>query len=92
MRELFDSARQARARLACAAAALSASLAVTVSLLLLFHQASPSRWLQPTPELMELLASCQDMPTRGSRLDCTKGVVTAYGQRHERDVRLAQRR
>jgi hypothetical protein len=80
------------ARIACAGAALAVTGILTASLLGLFHQASPSRWLAPTPELMELAATCQALPGRGDRLHCTRTIVAAYRERLGRELLLADGR
>lgn len=81
-----------RARLACAGAALTVTGVLTASLLGLFHQASPTRWLAPTPELMELAATCQALPGRGERLRCTRAVVATVRDRLGRETLLADGR
>lgn len=79
-----------RARLAACGLGLAAGGSLMAAVLGLFHLASPTRWLQPTPELMELAASCQELPDRAGRLRCTQAVVAAYRERHMRELRLAQ--
>lgn len=77
-------------RAAAAACAFAATGLVVTTMLGLFHQASPKHWLAPTPELMELAAACQALPGREPRLDCTRAVIAAYGERLARARVLAQ--
>jgi len=90
MHESFLPRPTPRARLAATGLALAAGGSLMAALFGLFHLASPTRWLEPTPELMELAASCQELPDRAGRLRCTQAVVAAYRDRHSRELHLAQ--
>ena len=81
-----------RARLLCGAGALATTGALVAALLGLFHQASPTRWLEPTDELLALTESCQSLAGRAERLACTQAVVAAYRDRVTRGVMLAEGR
>lgn len=81
-----------RARLLCAAGSLVVTGLLMAALLGLFHQASPTHWLHPTPELLELATACQALPGRAERLQCTRAVVAAHHERLGRDVVVAHTR
>ncbi len=65
------------ARLACAAGSMVATGFIVAALLGAFHGQSPSQWLRPSPELMEMAGLCQDLPGRAERTGCLKRVVAA---------------
>lgn len=81
-----------RARLLCGVGALATTGTLVAALLGLFHQASPTRWLEPTDELLALTESCQSLAGRTERLGCTQAVVAAYRDRVTRGVMLADGR
>ena len=79
-------------RAVCAAGSLAVTGVLMAALLGLFHQASPTRWLQATPELMELAAACRRLPGRADRLQCTRAVVAAHHDSLRRGVVVADTR
>ncbi|MBI3156365.1 MAG: hypothetical protein HYZ20_13280 [Burkholderiales bacterium] len=81
-----------RARLLCGVGALATTGTLVAALLGLFHQASPTRWFEPTEELLALSESCQALAGRAERFACTQTVVAAYRDRVTRGVMLADGR
>ena len=72
-------------------AAVAASLGSFAVLLAGFDDASPRRWLLPTPVVQEMLAQCSSFSERAQRDACSKQVVTALLEHQRREVLLARR-
>ena len=81
-----------QSRWTCAGAAAVATFVIAATMLGLFHDASPSRWLQPTPDLLAQAEACHEMAERAARIQCVQAVVAAYGKRQHDVQRLAQAR
>ena len=77
-------------RLACAVGAMVATGFIVATLLGAVHGSSPSQWLRPSPELMEMAALCQDLPGRAERVGCTQRIVAARLAREKQPTTLAQ--
>ena len=78
-------------RIVVAAATALFSLGSFALVLAGFDKASPSRWLTPTPEVMEMVSLCDTAPDRGTREACMRQIVTALLERQHREVLLAKR-
>ena len=79
-------------RAACALAAVAVSLSSFALLLGAFEQRSPARWLQPTPQVMELVARCDTLEARALREQCKVDGVAALAQPpRASEVRFAAR-
>ncbi len=91
MREPVFSPPGTLPRVALVSAAVVTSLGSFALLLRAFDQASPSRWLVPTPELVQLVSTCDAFPDRSARDACARQVVAALLERQQRELLLAQR-
>lgn len=74
-----------------ALAAAIASFASFSILLAAFDDASPRRWLLPTPAVQEMVAQCGSFAQRAERDACSRQVVAALLEHQRREVLLAQR-
>jgi hypothetical protein len=80
-----------RARVAALVCAATFVLGITSALLLAFHGASPARWLLPTPDVLESVASCEQQATRRERDTCKQAVVAMRARAASSPQRLATR-
>ena len=78
-------------RLAAAAAALTAGLGSLGALLLAFDGASPARWAQPTAELAQGIADCDQEHARATRDRCKQFLAQAALTRTPTVTILAKR-
>ncbi len=72
-----------RRRIAAAVAATTTTAALVGSLLLTFDAASPTLWLAPSPQVLELVSRCDTLPTRHAREECARTVVAVLLQRRQ---------
>ncbi|NWG73348.1 MAG: hypothetical protein HXY24_01845 [Rubrivivax sp.] len=76
--------------LAVAGAASIVSVGVIAGVLTMFDRAGPNEWLRASPDAVELLARCHELPDRAARERCAHDVVAALVQRARGEARLVQ--
>ena len=74
-----------------ALAASFVSVASFAVLLAGFDDASPRRWLLPTPAVHEMVAQCDSFKHRAERDACSRQVIAVLLERQRREVLLASR-
>jgi len=80
------------ARLCGVAAAASTTALVAAGMLAAFQHSSPTTWLKPTPELMQLTKACEQTRDRAEQMHCVQAVVTAQRERTNGEIQVAAQR
>lgn len=80
-----------RRHLAVAGLAGLVSVTILAGVLALFDRAGPTQWLHASPEVLELVSRCDELPGRAARDRCARDVVADLVERARDESRLASR-